>query len=121
MSSTSHAGDHETVGPKARKRLWIVFWILLGITLFEVGIALTPLNAVGNEGGRTFLRYLFISLTVVKAYYIIFFFMHLKYEQIGLKYALIGPFIMLIGYFVYMMMTEGNKINWIHMVFDKAV
>ncbi len=117
MSSHDHSaadGHHETVGPKARKRLWMVFWILLGITVFEVAIAFSPVN-------KEILRWTFISLTIVKAYYIVFFFMHLKYEIKNLQYALIGPFVILIGYFIFMMMTEGNKINWIRQVFDASV
>jgi cytochrome c oxidase subunit 4 len=116
MSTQDHAGDHDTVGPKARKRLWMVFWLLLGITIAEIAIAFSPLAQ-----HKDLIRSIFIFLTLVKAYYIVFYFMHLKHEQVGLKFALIGPFVILIGYFVFMMMTEGNKINWIHQIFDKSI
>lgn len=118
MSSHDHSAamdsHHETVGPKARKRLWMVFWILLGITIFEVAISFTSLN-------KDLLRYTFIMLTIVKAYYIVFFFMHMKYEHFNMKAVILAPFILLIAYFVYMMITEGTKINWVHTIFENKI
>lgn len=109
-----HDHSHDTVGPAARKRLWMVFWILLGITIFEVAIAFSPLN-------KEVLQWTFIALTIVKAYYIVFFFMHMKHEHVNMKYSIVVPFVVLIVYFIYMMMTEGNLINGYHQIFDKNI
>lgn len=115
MSTVEHAADHhETVGPKARKRLWLVFWILLAITIFEVAIAFSPLN-------KDMLRNIFIVLTAVKAYYIVFYFMHMKYENKNMKWTIVAPFVFLIIYFIYMMITEANYINWKRLIFDNVV
>lgn len=118
MSSSENAAvvDHhaDTIGPKARKRLWMVFWLLLGITIFEVGISFSGMN-------KEVLQWTFVALTVVKAYYIVFFFMHMKHEHVNMKSVILVPFIFLIGYFIFMMLTEGNKINWVHQIFDKFI
>ena len=60
--------------PKNVKVIWKTFWILLFITLFEVGIAFTSIP-------HDILIIIFIVLTIVKAYYIVAFFMHLKHEN----------------------------------------
>lgn len=117
MSSNNHAATadhgHDTVGPVARKRLWRVFWILLGITVFEVAIAFSPVP-------HFWLVQIFIALTIVKAYFIVFYFMHMKHETTSLAWTLLLPLILLV-YFVFMMMTEGNALNWARAIFDVAI
>ena len=115
----SAAVDHhsETIGPKARTRLWMVFWILLFVTIFEVALAFVPFFHEHHD----FLINIYVALTVVKAYYIVFFFMHMKHENINMKSSILVPFCFLIAYFIYMMMTEGNALNWIRTVFEPNI
>lgn len=99
-NQTTHDTSHsETVGPAARKRLWQVFWLLLVITLVEVGLAFTHLN-------KDLLNALFFGFTIVKAYYIVGYFMHLKTERSEMGWMLIGPFILII-YFICIMLYQG--------------
>ena len=93
----------EHVDPKGKATIWRTFWILLIITVFEVGIAFTSIP-------KNILLYIFIILTVVKAYFIVFFFMHLKGEWKALQYAIILPFV-LIAYLIFIALTEGNYIG----------
>lgn len=93
----------EHVDPKASKSIWKTFWILLAITIFEVGIAFTPIP-------HDILIVIFIVLTIVKAYYIIAFFMHLKHEVKSFMYSIILPFILIL-FFVIMAIAEGNYLN----------
>ncbi len=83
--------------------IWRTFWILLAITVFEVGIAFTSIP-------HNILIVVFIVLTVVKAYFIIAFFMHLKHERDALKYSILLPFILIL-YLVVMAIAEGNYLN----------
>ena len=85
------------------KLIWKTFWILLCITIFEVGIAFTSIP-------HDILIVIFIVLTVVKAYYIVAFFMHLKHEAVPLKYSIVLPFVLIL-YFIMMAITEGNYLN----------
>lgn len=83
--------------------IWRTFWILLAITIFEVGIAFTSIP-------HQILIVIFIVLTVVKAYFIVAFFMHLKHEKAAMKYAIILPFILIL-YLIVMALAEGNYLN----------
>lgn len=93
----------EHVDPKGKALIWRTFWILLLITIFEVGISFTGIP-------KEVLLWIFILLTVVKAYFIVFNFMHLKGEWKALQYAIIMPFI-LIAYLIFIALTEGNYIG----------
>ena len=89
--------------PKNVSVIWKTFWILLGITLFEVGIAFTSIP-------HSILIIIFIVLTIVKAYYIVAYFMHLKHENSPFKYSILLPFI-LIMYLIVMALAEGTYLN----------
>lgn len=85
------------------KLIWRTFWILLVITIFEVGIAFTSIP-------HDILIVVFIVLTIVKAYFIVAFFMHLKHEVVPLKYAIVLPFVLIL-YLICMVIAEGNYLN----------
>jgi cytochrome c oxidase subunit IV len=89
--------------PKNVSVIWRTFWILLVITLFEVGIAFTSIP-------HDILIIIFIVLTIVKAYYIVAFFMHLKHETAPLKYSILLPFVLIL-YFIVMALAEGVYLN----------
>ena len=94
----------EHVDPKNRATIWKTFWILLVITLFEVGIAFTSIP-------HNILIVIFIILTIVKAYFIVAYFMHLKHERFTFAYTIILPFILIV-YLIIMALTEGNYLNF---------
>lgn len=95
--------------PRARKIIWRTFWILLFVTIFEVGIALTSIS-------KDILLWVFVILTIVKAGYIVMVFMHLKNEKLPLKYAILLPF-MLILYLIAIVIAEGNYLNFVDKLF----
>lgn len=99
------------------KWIWKVFWILLAVTTVEVTFAF--LNDAG-AGAKHFLqptaeKWLFISLTLVKAYYIVFSFMHLGDEKANFKITLGSTTIFLI-YFIALMMYEGYALRDIQLI-----
>ena len=85
-------GEHEGMN---KKRIWRVFWILLGITCIEFIIALI-LVPKGIIPGRI-ANPIYIVLTLFKAFYIVAYFMHLKFEKMGLIFAIIVPILFIIG------------------------
>lgn len=93
----------EHYDPKNRSVIWRTFWILLFITIFEVGIAFTSIS-------KDILLIIFIALTIVKAYFIVAFFMHLKHEKLTFGYSIILPFILIV-YLIAMALAEGNFIH----------
>lgn len=110
MSADQHTTvQHHDHGSMSKKKIWSVFWILLGITAIEFFIALVliPKGAIGHGLGN----FIYIALTILKAFYIVAYFMHLKFEKLGLIYSIIVPLIFII-FFIVWMLYEGNY--WMH-------
>jgi len=59
---------------------------------------------------------IFIVLTIVKAYFIVAFFMHLKHEKLSLAYCILLPFILIV-YLIAMSLTEANYLNLWDLIF----
>ncbi len=97
------ATHDEAHGKTTRKKLWMVFWIMLIVTLFELFIGFK----YSEELGELNKEYLFIFLTVAKAFFIVFVFMHLGDEKKALKYVIIAPYTLFIFYLAFMAITEG--------------
>ena len=92
---TDHAEDHEHGETMTKKRIWNVFFVLLGITCVEFFIALYLVP----KGYTTYhtANPIYIVLTLAKAFYIVGYFMHLKFERPGLIFAIIVPVLFIIG------------------------
>lgn len=84
-------GEHEGM---TKKRIMKVFWILLGITAIEFFVALVIAPKYPHA---EWINPIYIILTLFKAFYIVAFFMHLKFEKIGLIMAIIVPVLFIIG------------------------
>lgn len=84
-------GEHEGM---TKKRILNVFWILLGITGIEFFVALV---IAPKHQGALWINPIYIVLTLVKAFYIIAYFMHLKFEKTGLIMAIVLPVLFIIG------------------------
>lgn len=99
------ANHDEEHGKKVRKTIWIVFTIMLVVTVFEI---LFGLWATGKVAPWV-LKVVFIGLTLLKAFYIVYKFMHLGDEVKWLKWVIIAPYTGFILYLVFMMtIGEGN-------------
>jgi len=111
---TEHTHDDHAHGEHAgldKKKIWQVFGILLMITVIEFIIALwvLPKGYMSHHLGN----FVYIALTLLKAYYIVAYFMHLKYEKVGLQLSLTVSFIFII-YFIVLMLIEGGYLH-LHM------
>jgi hypothetical protein len=99
------AHHSEEEGKKARKKLWQVFFIMLAITIVElfIGIYAEQMGLLNELRMSTIpLKFIFIGLTIVKAYYIIYAFMHLGHENRLMKWLIIGPYTSFIAYLIFM-------------------
>lgn len=76
---------------------------LFAITVVEFIIAFTV-------GPGTFRTIVFVALTIFKAYYIIYEFMHLGHEAKGLRYSVIYPMILVV-WLIVALLVEGNYIH----------
>lgn len=102
------AGHHES----AAKRIWTVFGILSVITIVEVilGIIRPEFLVHTKLISMSLLNWIFIILTIAKAYYITWAFMHMEHESKGLRRAVVWTGIFLICYLVFILLTEGDYI-----------
>ncbi len=94
------------------KRIWVVFGILSVITIVEVIFGIIKPDALYKTElfKLNLLNWLFIILTVVKAYYIMWAFMHLEGEKGSLRWSIVAPLVFLILYLVFILLMEGNYV-----------
>ena len=100
-----HQASQIQVQPADKKKIqkiWRVAAILGGITAIEFVIAFT----IGAGSAKTFL---FIALTIWKAFYIVSEFMHLGHEKKSLKMSILLPTLFII-FLIFIMMYQGSAI-----------
>jgi cytochrome c oxidase subunit IV len=105
------AHHSEEEGKVKRRKLWNVFWIMLGVTIVEliIGFQAKQLGLLNEDRTSTFLlKVIFIGLTLLKAFYIVYKFMHLGDERKFMKYSIIGPYTVFIIYLVFIIVVEAD-------------
>lgn len=101
--------DHAS--PSGTGWIWKIFWILLVITTVEVVLGIIkPEFMLSTVAGTSLLKLVFIGLTLVKAAYIVQYFMHLKYELGSLQKAIYLPVLILIPYLTFILLFEGQAV-----------
>ena len=91
----------EEEGKIKRRKLWNIFWIMLGITILELIIVLFADQIGLLEPARTsgvLLKVIIIVLTIGNAFFTLFSFMHLRSQRKSFKYSIILPYLIFIGY-----------------------
>src|SRR6478736_10375038 len=93
-------------------RIWFVFALLSVITTVEVilGIFRPEALEMNHLMGLNLLNWVFYILTVFKAYYIIWAFMHMEGEKSSLRWSVVSPVIFLVLYLLFILLTEGHYI-----------
>jgi caa(3)-type oxidase subunit IV len=93
--------------------IWKVFGILSVITIVEVilGILKPASLHLTTILGTSPLNIIFLVLTLVKAYYITWFFMHMADESKSLRRAVVWTAVFLIIYLATLLLIEGSYIN----------
>jgi cytochrome c oxidase subunit IV len=94
------------------KRIWYVFGILSVITTVEVALGIMKPESLflNNFLSMSLLNWIFIILTIVKAYYIVWAFMHLEGETKGLRWTIVAPLVFLILYLCFILLVEGDYV-----------
>lgn len=93
-------------------KIWGVFVFLSIITIIEVAFGiLKPEYLTENRFlAMKLLNWIFIILTLVKAYYITWDFMHMRDEKTGLRRAVVWTGVFLICYLILILLIEGDYI-----------
>jgi len=93
-------------------KIWGVLIFLSIVTIIEVALGiLKPELLIENYFLRMkLINWIFIILTIVKAYYIMWDFMHLRDEVRGLQFSVVVTLMFLIAYLAFILLVEGNYI-----------
>ena len=93
-------------------RIWKVFGILSVITIVEVifGILKPESLHMNTFLSMNLLNWLFIILTLVKAYFIVWAFMHMEGEKSSLRWIVVSPIIFLVSYLLFILLVEADYI-----------
>ncbi len=93
-------------------KIWMVFWLLSAVTIIEVILGIIkPESLVHNRVlGMKLLNWIFILLTVYKAYYITWSFMHMDGEHKWFRRATVWTGVFLIMYLTFIVLIEGDYI-----------
>ena len=94
------------------KRIWFVFGLLSVVTIVEValGIMKPDVLHMNNLLSMNLLNWIFIILTIFKAYYIIWAFMHMEGEKASLRWTVVAPVVFLILYLLFILLVEADYI-----------
>ena len=94
------------------QKIWGVLVFLTIVTAIEVALGiLKPAALTGSTFlGMKLLNWIFIILTLVKAYYIAWDFMHLRDEKSALRRAIVWTPIFLVLYLVFILLFEADYV-----------
>ena len=94
------------------QKIWGVLVFLTIVTAIEVALGiLKPAALTGATFlGMKLLNWIFIGLTLVKAYYIAWDFMHLRDEKSMLRRAIVWTPIFLVLYLIFILLFEADYI-----------
>ena len=95
-----------------KTKIWGVFTLLSIITIIEVALGIIkPEFLITNKlFTLKYLNWIFLILTVVKAYYITWDFMHMRDETSILRRVVVWTAVFLILYLTFILIQEGGYI-----------
>lgn len=97
------------------QKIWGVLILLTIITTVEVALGIyKPESLKGHFLGMKILNWIFIILTIVKAYYITWDFMHMRDEVKALRRMVVWTAIFLILYLIFILLQEGGYIDHVY-------
>ena len=92
-------------------KIWGVLIFLSIVNLIEVVLGIFKPQVLMNTFlGMKLLNWIFIILTIIKAYYIAWDFMHLRDERRNFTSSIVLPLLILIPYLVFILLIEADYI-----------
>lgn len=93
------------------QKIWGVLIFLSIVTAIEVVLGIyKPEALMAKFLSMKLLNWIFIILTIVKAYYITWDFMHMRDETKALKRMVVWTAVFLILYLIYILLVEGGYV-----------
>jgi len=97
------------------QKIWGVLILLSIVTSVEVALGIyKPESLMIKFVGMKVLNWIFIILTLVKAYYITWDFMHMRDEKKSLKRMVVWTTVFLVCYLLFILLQEGGYIENIY-------
>lgn len=94
------------------QKIWGVLILLSIVTTVEVILGIIkPEALMAHFLGMKILNWIFIILTIVKAYYITWDFMHMRDETPSLRRMVVWTAVFLILYLIFILLQEGGYIQ----------
>src|SRR5690606_9628793 len=94
------------------QKIWGVLLLLSIITAVEVVLGIfKPESLMTKVIGMKLLNWIFIILTIVKAYYITWDFMHMRDEVKAFRIMVVWTAVFLISYLTFILLQEGGYVE----------
>lgn len=106
-----HTHHSEEDGKKVRKKIFFVtFWLSI-ITAAEVAVGIVW--GRGNVTGWAWetIKWSYIVLTIIKAFFIVMTFMHLGEERKNLRLMILVPYLIFMIYLIFICLTESMHVG----------
>ena len=93
------------------QKIWGVLIFLSIVTGLEVSLGISKPEILLNKFlGLKLINWMFIIMTLIKAYYITWDFMHIRDEKSFLKNSIVVPLLILIQFLLFILLIEGSYI-----------
>ncbi|HYC27306.1 MAG TPA: cytochrome C oxidase subunit IV family protein [Chitinophagaceae bacterium] len=117
-----HSGSSEVTFHHAPRegtgRIWRTFWLLLIITVVELGLGLSLYAFHDWSGGvHIFIKGVIVILSLAKAFYIVSIFMHLGDELRNMIMTIVVP-LMLFLWFIGAFLWDGDSFRNLRNTYD---
>ena len=115
----AHTYNAETYAA-AKKEIWKITWILSFLTVVELVLGFWMYFSKASLGasGIMFIKGTILILMLVKAFYIVAYFMHLKHEIKNMIMTICVPLSLFI-WFIISFLYEGNSYSNLRNTYDK--
>ncbi len=114
----SHTYNAETYAA-AKKEIWKITWILSALTIIELALGFWMYFSHNTMSGSMvmFIKGTILILMMVKAFYIVSYFMHLKHEIRNMIMTIVVPLGLFI-WFIISFLYEGNSYKNLKNTYD---
>ena len=117
-SSSEVTFHHHVPGEDNVKRIWKTFWVLLIITVIELGLGLLLYATDFPSWVNLAIKGVIVILSLAKAFYIVSIFMHLGDEIRNMIMTIVVP-LMLFIWFIAAFLWDGNSYKNLRNTYDK--
>lgn len=94
--------EHTESPANMKSQIWTTFWILFALTIVDIGLYFLLLSS-----HSIYKNILFVVLGIVKAFYIVSVFMHMKFERKFLVWIIIAP-MLFVCFLIWLALNEAG-------------